>query len=68
MAVSGGMTSAYRCQVSDNRLSATPTTFPSGDCANVEAAVERLGRGESVIVAAGDMARLRHTLKNHGIG
>ncbi len=68
MAVSGGMTSAYRCQVQDNRLSSAPTTFPSRDCADVESAVESLGRGETVIVAAGDMTRLRMALMSHNIG
>lgn len=59
MAVSGGMTNAYRCNVTDNALIAAPTTYPTRDCANVEAALEILARGETCIVAAADMAALR---------
>ena len=68
MAVSGGTTSAYRCRVQDNRLSVSPTTYPSSYCTDVESAVKSLGRGESVIVAAGDMTRLRTALTSHNIG
>ena len=59
MAVSGGMTNAYRCNVIDGNLIAAPTTYPTRDCANVEAALEILARGETCIVAAADMSALR---------
>ena len=59
MAVSGGSTNAFRCNVIDGNLIAAPTTYPTRDCANVEAALEILGRGETCIVAAADMSALR---------
>lgn len=68
MAVAGGMTSAYRCSVQDNALIAAPTTYPSRDCANVEAALEILGRGETCIVAAADMSALRARLLAEMVG
>ncbi|MBP8292292.1 MAG: hypothetical protein KAX65_05935, partial [Caldilineaceae bacterium] len=68
MAVAGGMTSAYRCSVSDNSLIAAPTTYPSRDCANVEAALQILGRGETCIVAAADMSALRARLLAEQVG
>ena len=68
MAVSGGMTSAYRCSVSDNALIAAPTTYPTRDCANVEAALEILARGETCIVAAADMSALRARLLAEMVG
>ncbi|MBP8291137.1 MAG: hypothetical protein KAX65_00100 [Caldilineaceae bacterium] len=68
MAVAGGMTTAYRCNVSDNALIAAPTTYPSRDCANVEAALEILARGETCIVAAADMSALRARLLAERVG
>ncbi len=68
MAVAGGMTTAYRCNVSDNSLIAAPTTYPTRDCANVEAALEILGRGETCIVAAADMSALRARLLAEQVG
>ena len=62
------MTSAYRCTVNDNALIAAPTTYPSKDCANVEAAMAILARGESCIVAATDMATLRARLLAEHVG
>lgn len=68
MAVAGGMTSAYRCSVQDNALIAAPTSYPSKDCANIEAALEILGRGETCIVAGPDMAALRARLLAEHVG
>lgn len=68
MAIAGGMTTAYRCQVQEFRLFTDKTTYPSTECANIEAAVAILERGESVIVAAGDVAKLRQRLASFGIG
>ena len=68
MAIAGGMTGAYKCQIQEYRLTADKTTYPSKDCANIEAAVTILGRGESCIVAAGDVAKLRQRLASFGIG
>lgn len=68
MAVSGSVTAAYRCQVSEYRLTATPTSVLRGECANVEAAISILERGEAVVVAGFDMAQLRQRLAGLGIG
>lgn len=62
------MTSAYRCNVSDNALIAAPTTYPMRDCANVEAAMAILARGETCIVAAVDMSALRARLLAERVG
>ncbi len=53
------MTNAFRCNVIDGDLIAAPTTYPTKDCANIEAALVILGRGETCIVAGTDMAALR---------
>ena len=69
MAVSGGMTSAYQFVVENFTLKTVKaTTYPSQDCANIEAACAILERGEMCIVAAGDVARLRQRLAGLGIG
>ena len=68
MAVSGSVTAAYRCQVSEYRLTATPTSAPRNECANVEAAVAILERGEACTVAGFDMAQLRQRLAGLGVG
>lgn len=66
MAVSGSVTAAYRCQVSEYQLTATPTTVLRSECANVEAAVAILERGEACVVAGSDMAQLRQRLAGLG--
>lgn len=58
MAVAGGATSAYRCQVVDGTLEVSNTTTLRSECVAVEAAIVRLGRGERVTVAGGDMEAL----------
>ena len=69
MAIAGGMTSAYQFMVENYTLKTVKaTTYPAKECANIEAAVSILERGESVIVAAGDVAKLRSRLASYGIG
>lgn len=67
MAVSGGACSAYRVQVVGNELAVTPTTSLSYLCAPVDAAIEKLGRGETVTVRGGDMVCLRNELRQAGV-
>lgn len=62
MAIAGGATSAYRCQVVDGALEVTSTTILRSECADVETALLRLGRGERVTVAGSDMEKLRRRL------
>lgn len=60
--------SAYRCQVQDYRLSTTHEPKRRSDCATVDDAVQRLQKGESVVVASSDMGSLRSRLSGLGIG
>lgn len=62
MAVSGGACSAYRCQVQDGQLVATPTTCLRKLCVSPADALTLLGQGEWVTVAGSDMAALRRLL------
>lgn len=62
MAIAGGATSAYRCQVVDGTLEASSTTTLRSECTAVDDAFVRLGRGERVVVAGSDMAELRKRL------
>lgn len=69
MAMAGGVTAAYRCQVRENWLHVEYRAMPRAHCADtVEQAIERLERGEQVIVAGGDMGQLRTRLASLGIG
>ena len=68
MAVGGSVTAAYRCQVNEYRLTTLQTSAPRGECANVEAAVAILERGETCVVADFDMVQLRQRLAGLGIG
>ena len=63
MAVAGGATSAYRCRVMDCALYVESTTRLRSECAPVQDALARLGRGEVVVVAGSDLAALRKILK-----
>lgn len=67
MAIAGSATAAYRCQVNEYRLAATPTTALRSECANVSAAVEILSRGEACTVAGFDMAQLQQRLAGQGV-
>ncbi len=62
MAIAGGATSAYRCQVIDAELEVSNTTTLRSECVAVDEAFVRLGRGERVIVAGSDMEALRRRL------
>ncbi len=62
MAVAGGACSAYRCRVEEDYLYAASTTTLRTLCVDVATAVERLSRGETVIVQGSDMAKLREEL------
>jgi hypothetical protein len=67
MAVAGGITTAYKCQVSEYRLHVQSTSYPKAECANIEAAIQMLQAGESCIVAGGDVAKLRQRLASFGV-
>lgn len=60
--MAGGMTSVYRCSVSDHQLTTTPTTYPRDRCANVEAALVILARGEACVVSSADIPASRARL------
>lgn len=69
MAIAGGVTAAYRCQVVDGWLRVKYSPMPRGHCADtVEQAVELLRNGHQVIVAGADMAALRTALAGSGVG
>ena len=67
MAVSGGATTAYVCQVSGYELTATPTTRLRSECATVDHALQVLAAGERCVVAGSDMAALRDRLRRAGV-
>ena len=60
MAVSGGATTAYVCQVHDWRLVCQPTTRLRSECATVDHALQ-------VLAAGSDMAVLRMRLQQAGV-
>ena len=67
MAVSGGATTAYVCQVHDWRLICEPTTRLRSECATVDHALQVLAKGERCVVAGSDMAALRVRLQQAGV-
>ena len=67
MAVSGGATTAYVCQVHDWQLTSTPTTRLRSECATVDHALQVLAAGERCVVAGSDMAALRDRLRRVGV-
>ncbi len=67
MAVSGGATTAYVCQVHDWQLTAQPTTRLRTECATVDHALIELAKGEKCVVAGSDMAALRMRLQQAGV-
>ena len=67
MAVSGGATTAYVCQVHDWRLVCKPTTRLRSECAPVDHALQVLAAGERCVVAGSDMAALRDRLRRAGV-
>lgn len=67
MAVAGGITTAYKCQVSEYRLEVQSTSYPKAECKSIEAACAILERGESCIVASADIPALRQRLRALGV-
>lgn len=67
MAVSGGATTAYTCQISGDALAVQATTRLRTECATVDDALKRLANGESVVVAGSDVAALRDRLRRAGV-
>ena len=68
MAVSGGMTTAYRCRIVDGQLQAKPATLPGSLCVDKTSdAIQALADGDTINVAGGDMAALQRALIEHGI-
>jgi len=67
MAIAGGMTTAYKCRVHEYVLKVEKTTYPKVECANVEAAVAILERGEACTVASADIPQLRQRLAGLGV-
>lgn len=68
MAVSGGITTAYKCRIEAYQLQVAPTSYPKNLCAGVDAALARLQAGETVIVASADMQGLRLRLEGLVVG
>lgn len=68
MAVSGGVTAAYACEVIDGEMITHYAARLRSQCATVDDALLRLARGERVVVAGCDMAALRTRLAGLGIG
>lgn len=67
MAIGGGATGAFWCQVDGNALQVVATTTLRSECADLPVAVDRLGKGERVLVQAYDMTKLRQALQTHGV-
>jgi len=65
MAIAGGATVAYACQVVDGLLEVTAVTSQRSLCMTPRGAVLRLATGERVVVAGSDMVTLRVLL---GVG
>lgn len=66
MAIAGGATTAYKCQIFDNQLVVRQTTSLRSECASPQQALPLLARGEWVIVAGGDLVELRRLLTGRG--
>ena len=62
MAVAGGATSAYRCQVQDGELVMRSLMVARSVCVAPAETVDKLGQGEWVTVAGSDMESLRRRL------
>ena len=67
VAVSGSATTAYSCMISGYELTVNRTTRARSECATVDDALQRLARGERVVVAGSDMAALRDRLHRAGV-
>jgi len=62
MAIAGGATAAYRCQVVDDQLEMVATSALRSVCVPVRDALPLLSSGEKVLLAGSDMAALRVAL------
>ena len=60
--------SAYRCQVVNDRMQTKHEPKVRTECATIDDAVQRLQRGEAVVVSNTDMGKLRSRLASFGIG
>ena len=67
MAVSGGVTAAYRCQIVGGELTCESAARLRSECATVDDALKRLANGEKVVVAGSDMVALRDRLARAGV-
>lgn len=67
MAMAGGATTAYYCQIVGAELRTTSTTRLRSECATVDDALQRLAAGERVVVAGSDVAALRDRLLRAGV-
>ena len=69
VAMAGGVTAAYRCQVVDGWLRVNYQAALRSQCAeSLDLALQRLQAGEIVTVAGCDMALLRTRLAQNGVG
>ncbi len=70
MAAGGSVTTAYTCKVLDGiKLTTEHTPRLRTECTRVDDdAVQRLLRGQEVVVAGSDMGSLRSRLASFGIG
>ena len=62
MAVAGGATSAFLCQVVDGELVFKLRTTLRSQCVGPEAALTTLATGQQALVASSDMVKLRALL------
>ena len=67
VAVSGSATTAYSCMISGYKLTVNQTTRARSECATVDDALQRLAKGERVVVAGSDVAALRDRLQRAGV-
>jgi hypothetical protein len=68
MAIAGASVPAYICRVQGNELiTGNRTTTQNAQCIEVVTAVDKLSRGETVLVRGSDMFTLRTRLAAHGV-
>lgn len=68
VSTTAGECTAYQCRVVGGELSVAFAPRVRTDCATVDDALQRLERGEAVIVAGSDMQALRTRLAVLGVG
>lgn len=67
LAIAGGATTAYRCQVIGSELFVSRTTIQRSECDTIDAALQKLSSGEWTIVTGSAMAELRRLLAEQGV-